>query len=192
LRNTSRSWSWWGIEALVRVRDGHHVVARPGRPADVGGAERDVGQFPLIGLKRERLGRGSGLGGDDEERGQRIEVVESGGHRGRVRGVEDADLDAVAGRAEHMREQGRRKAAAAHAPEHHGRESLRAQPGRKCRQLARGVGEVERRLQPAQSRGDGPLDDVLVAPYRWVPPADCPVSPSFLDGTVARRGQRLA
>ncbi len=47
-------------------------------------------------------------------------------------------------------------------PEHGRGEALLADRGGEGRQLAGLVGEVERRLEPAEPRGDGPLDDVLV------------------------------
>ena len=51
------------------------------------------------------------------------------------------------------------------------------------------VGEVERRLEPAQACGDGPLDDFVVRPDGRVAPADRPIRPVLLDGSVAGRGQ---
>ena len=89
-----------GAQARVRIRDRGHEVARLSGPAHFGFFERQVGPLPLVGLERERLGRGAGLGRDDEESRSGIQVVKRRGDRGRVRGVQDADRDAVLGCAE--------------------------------------------------------------------------------------------
>src|ERR1035437_8251425 len=94
-------------EALVRVRDGDHEVAGLSWVPDDGGLERAVGAGPLIGLERERLGRGAGLGRDDAERRRRVQIIQRVSDSYGVGGVEDPDGDDGLSSAEDMAEESR-------------------------------------------------------------------------------------
>ena len=62
--------------------------------------------------------------------------------------------------------------------------------GGKRLELSGLVGEVERCLQPAESRRDCALDEVLAGPHRRVAHADRPVGPFLVDGPVAGNVER--
>ena len=90
-----------------------------------------------------------------------------------------------------MREKGRGEAASAHATQDGGGEALLASSGRESLQLDRLVGEVERRLEPAQTSRHSPLNHVLVTPHGRISAADGPVRPFLLNGngTGSRQGR---
>ena len=169
-------------QAPVRVRDRDHEVARLRRPAHVHCLERLRGSLPLVGLERERLGRSAGLGGDDEEGADRVQIVERRGNGRRVGRVQDADRGRAGGGPEDVRQKRRRQAAAAHPAEHSRSEALLVQGLGECLELARLVGKVERRLEPAQAGGDRALDDLLARPDGGIAPADGPVGPVLAHG----------
>ena len=123
--------------------------------------ESRLGPRPGVREERVGLGRRARLRGDDDERPQRIEVVEDLVDVGGVGRIEDPQLEVALGRAERPAQDVGGEAAAAHAGHDRGRVALvddGVTEGLETRDLLR---EVLRSIEPAEALRDG-LGDTRV------------------------------
>ena len=171
-------------ERLPGVGDRHHELARGLHPDPVR-PERVVDPLPGVGPEGEGLGRGAGLGADDEQRRERVEALPRGRHGGRIGRVEDADRQPVLEVAEGRRDDLGGQAAAAHAGHDGGREAGVA--GRLAEGLERGdlEAEVDGEVQPAEAVGDLLLDRRVGRPESHVA-----VMETIAPPLVGRAGER--
>ncbi len=149
--------------------------------------ERGRRARPGIGEERVRLGGRPGLRGDDDQRPERVEVVERRRDVGRIGRIEDAQGEVAVEDAERLAEDVGGEAAAAHPGHHRGRVTLvddrvaePLQPGDPLR-------EVGRRVKPAEPLGDRLADARIARPQADVPreqPVRPLVGPGQLDGRL--------
>ena len=167
LRKTSRSSSWWGIASTLLPGSVIATISSPAcslRGACMG-AERPLGAVPGVGLEGERLGRRAGLAGDDPERRERVEVVDGRGHGRRVGRVEDAQRRA----SRRPSRRSRRKTSGARLLPPIPPTTAVVNPASRialAEALERGdlLGEVGRRVEPAEALGDRRLDPLVRRP----------------------------
>ena len=147
-----------GIDALARVGDQREVGA--GVLVDVvrDGLESRLGSGPGVGHERIGLGRRPGLRGDEDERPQRVEVVQGRGDEGRVGRVEDAQLQIALDRAERPAEDVGCEAAAAHPGDDCRREPLVIDGVAEPLEAGDLLGEVGRCVEPAETVEDAFCD----------------------------------
>ena len=147
---------------------------------------------PRIREKGERLGRRPGLGRDDHERPDRVEVVERGRHERGVGRVEDAQLEVPLLAAERPMEDVRREAAAAHAGHDRCGEPFVHDAVAEAFEAGDPLGELGRGIEPAEPIADGRLDGRVHRPEARIA-REQPVHPVLdagtLDGLGVRRGQ---
>ena len=146
------------LDALARVGDGDHQLAGMLVARGVPASEGLLGAVPGIGLEGERLRGRAGLAGNDEERGERVEVVDDCRDRGRIGRVEDPQVQPALAAAECLDEDLRGEAAAAHTRHDRRREPRVADPFAEPLEGGDLVGEVSRGIEPAEAIGDRGLD----------------------------------
>jgi hypothetical protein len=126
--------------------------------------QRAFDPLPGIGKEREWLGRRAGLARDDEERREGIEIVDGRGHGRRVRRVEDAQVEPAVARAERPDQDLRGEAAPAHPGDDRRREPRIADALAEPLERSGLVGEMMRRVEPAEPIGDRRLDSLVGSP----------------------------
>ena len=175
-------------DAPARVGDRDEEVARalvgPGR------LEGGLDAGPGVGEEGQRLGRRARLRGHDPERRQRVEVVDDRRDRARIGRVEDPQVQVALRRAERPVEDLRGEARAAHAHDDRGPEAGHADPVPEALEGRDLVGEVGRRIEPAEALGDRRRGRRLVRPEAGVPVQE-PARPLLAAGVGRDRGEAL-
>src|SRR4051812_38497773 len=113
-----------GIDALAWVGDEGEV--RAGVLVDVMRDGLETGLGPRPGVRHEgiRFGRRPGLRSDEDERPERVQVVQGGGDIGGISRIEDAQLEVAFDAAERSAKDIWCEAAAAHPGDDRGGEPL--------------------------------------------------------------------
>ena len=156
------------VTDAVRIGDRREVAAGMLVAVVPDGFERLLGTIPGIGQEGVRFGRRPRLGRDDDERSQRIEVVERCRDVLRVGRVEDAQCRVALDRTERPMQDIRREAAAAHPGDDDRLVALIDDRIPECLETDRAIGEVRRRVEPAEPLGDGLTDARIARPQRHV------------------------